>query len=177
MNRSQRIDRNRRDVTSIKTVKDVDPTSGQQFVQQSGGRSLISGAGGNKSGIWSNPLGLTNNPHYPLQNKGFRENYQDRFREVKRELIKYIYSTVDISKFSYVLLKNKKRFNCFFSNMYYVSPNYYGKNCLLVFTKLKSKYYSFLIDVKQYKRQLKLSDSNNSINIDNINVDDIYSSL
>src|SRR6185503_9966235 len=76
----------------------------------------------------------------------FRENYQDKYKETNRELIKYVYSTIDISQFRYDLLKFDQQLSKFISGVYFVSPNYSGKNCFLVFTKLKSKYYSFLIN-------------------------------
>lgn len=97
------------------------------------------------------------------RNGNFRENYQERYREINRELIKYIYSTVDISKFKYELLKHKQQLGRFISNTYYVSPNYYGKNCLLVLTKIKQKYYSFLVD----RRQLSYS-------IDKVKPDEVF---
>src|SRR5690606_34801581 len=93
----------------------------------------------------------------------FRTNNPVSFVNINRELIKYIYSTVEISKFKYEILRSKQQLGRFISNTYYVSPNYYGKNCLLVFTKIKSKYYSFLVD----RRQLSYS-------IDKVNMDDVY---
>lgn len=73
----------------------------------------------------------------------------ERYRDTNRELIKHIYSTIDISQFKFELIKYGEQLNKFISNTYFISPNYNGKNCLLVFTKIKTKYYSFLIDRKQ----------------------------
>lgn len=97
------------------------------------------------------------------QNGNFRENYQDRYKETNRELIKYIYSTIDISQFKFDILRYEQQLSKFVSGKYFVAPNYYGKNCLLVVTKLKAKYYSFLID----RRQLSYS-------IDKVNFDEVF---
>jgi hypothetical protein len=115
----------------------------------------------NNNSLISDQTNTKNNDNN--KNGNFRENYQERFREVNRELIRYIYSTVDISKFKYELLKNKQQMSRFISNTHYISPNYNGKNCLLVFTKLKSKYYSFLVD----RRQLSYS-------IDKVKLDEVF---
>lgn len=93
----------------------------------------------------------------------FRENYQERYREVNRELIKYVYSTVDISRFKYEIIRHQHQLSRFITEPYFLSPNYYGKNCLLVFNKIKSKYYSFLVD----RRQLSYS-------IDKVKMDEVY---
>lgn len=92
----------------------------------------------------------------------FKEKYQNKNREINQDLIKYIYSTIDISQFKYDLLKYEHQLNKFLTDTYYVSPNYYGKNCFLVFTKVKAKYYSFLIDRKQ------LSYSFDKVQLDNV---------
>ena len=96
------------------------------------------------------------------QANNFKEKYQNRNRETNQDLIKYIYATIDISQFKYDLLKYEHQLNKFLTDTYYVSPNFYGKNCFLVFTKVKTKYYSFLIDRKQ------LSYSFDKVHIDNV---------
>jgi hypothetical protein len=93
----------------------------------------------------------------------FKENYQDRYKEINQDLIKYVYSSIDISRFRYDLLKYEQQLNKLLFGKYFVSPNFYGKNCFLVFTKLKSKYYSFLID----RRQL-------SYTLDKVNFEEVY---
>ena len=106
------------------------------------------------------------------KNDNFRENYQNRYRETNQELIKYIYSTIDISQFKYDLLKYEHQLNKFLSDTYYVSPNYYGKNCFLVFTKLKSRYYSFMVDRRQLSYSLdKVQFDNVFIHHCNVDVD------
>jgi hypothetical protein len=93
----------------------------------------------------------------------FKENYQERYKDTNRDLIKYIYSTLDISQFKFDILRYEQQLSKFVTGKYFVSPNYQGKNCLLVFTKLKAKYYSFLID----RRQLSYS-------MDKVNFDEVY---
>lgn len=93
----------------------------------------------------------------------YKNNFQSGNRDIKQELIKYIYSTIDISQFKYDLLKYQHQMNKFISEKYYVAPNYSGKDCFLVFTKLKSKYYSFLVDKKQL-----------CYTFDKIKIDNIY---
>lgn len=93
----------------------------------------------------------------------FKENYQEKYRETNRELIKYIYSTLDISQFKFDILRYEQQLSKFVTGTYFVSPNYFGKNCFLVFTKLKTKYYSFMID----RRQL-------SYTFDKVKLDEVF---
>lgn len=93
----------------------------------------------------------------------FRENYQEKYKETNRELIKYIYSTLDISQFKFDILKYEQQLSKFIGGTYFISPNYYGKNCFLVFMKLKTKYFSFMID----RRQL-------SYTLDKVKLDDVF---
>ncbi len=106
------------------------------------------------------------------ENNNLRENYQTKYRETNQELIKYIYSTIDISQFNYDLLRYEHQLSKFISGKYYVSPIFRGKNCFLVFTKLKSKYYTFLIDRKQLSYTLdKVQFENVFIHHCNVDVD------
>jgi hypothetical protein len=41
-------------------------------------------------------------------NQDQTNNYQDKYRDTNRELIKYIYSTVDISQFKFEIIKGIK---------------------------------------------------------------------
>jgi len=94
----------------------------------------------------------------------FKENYQEKYRETNRELIKYIYSTLDISQFKFEIVRCKEQYESkFITGTYFVAPNYFGKNCFLVFTKLKTKYYSFMVD----RRQL-------SYTFDKVKLDEVF---
>lgn len=112
----------------------------------------------------------SHNPHNPHnhhnpQNNGNenRGNFQDRYKETNRELIKYIYSTVDIAQFKFDIIRYEQQLSKMISSTHFISPNYSGKNSFLVFTKIKTKYYSFMID----RRQL-------SYTLDKVKMDEIY---
>jgi hypothetical protein len=118
---------------------------------QSGGHQ----SGGHQSG--GQPM-LYNN-----DNKEFKDNYYDRFKDINRELIQYIYQTIDISQYRYDVLKYENQLNKFITGTYYVSPNFNGRNSFLVFTKMRGKYYSFLVDRKQL-----------SYTLDKVRFDEVY---
>jgi hypothetical protein len=78
-------------------------------------------------------------------NRFISNNLNDK--HTKKNLIDYIYDTLDISHFKYELLKVQDHLLNIKKN-YLISPNYNGTNCLLVFIKLAGKYFSFLLDRK-----------------------------
>ncbi len=83
----------------------------------------------------------------------------------KKLVIDYIYSKINISKFKYKLLENYTDLSSFQdSNKFYVSANFSGSNCLLVFCKMKNKNYSFLVDRKT------LSFNADQIKYDSVNI-------
>lgn len=104
-----------------------------------------------------------NKPTYKNYENKNQNNFQEKNRETNRELIKYIYSTLDISHFKFDVLKYEQQLSKFINDTYFVSPNYNGKNCFLVFTKIGPKYYSFMID----RRQL-------SYTFDKVKFDEVY---
>ena len=79
-------------------------------------------------------------------NSGSHSNEYDTSE--KKMMIDYIYSNINISKFKYKLLENYSDLSSFQDSKFYVSANFSGSNCLLVFCKLKNKNYSFLVDRK-----------------------------
>ena len=83
-------------------------------------------------------------------NKYKQNNYYDNYSsEEKKFLIDYIYSNINISKFKYKLLENYSDLSSFQeSSKFYVSANFSGSNCLMVFCKMKGKNYSFMVDRK-----------------------------
>ena len=101
-----------------------------------------------------------NNNNYNNKNESF--NYYDLSE--KKLLIDYIYSKIDISKFKYKLLENYSDLASFQDSKFYVSANFSGSNCLLVFCKLKNKNYSFLVDRKT------LSFNSEQIKYENVNL-------
>jgi hypothetical protein len=119
------------------------------------------GNNGNNSNN-SNHANYSNHVNQSDQNNN---NKLDSIRkDINQQLIKYIYSTIDISKFKYEMIEYETDMTKFISGKYSLSGNFSGKNCLLIFTKLKTKFYSFLIDRKQ------LSYSFNKLNMDNVNI-------
>ena len=83
----------------------------------------------------------------------------------KKLLIDYIYSNINISKFKYKLLENYSDLSSFQeSSKFFVSANFSGSNCLLVFCKIKGKFYSFLVDRKT------LSFNSDQIKYESVNI-------
>lgn len=91
-----------------------------------------------------------NSNKYKQNNQNNQNNYHDNYNsDEKKFLIDYIYSTINISKFKYKLLENYTDLSSFQeSSKFYVSANFSGSNCLMVFCKMKGKNYSFMVDRK-----------------------------
>jgi len=66
----------------------------------------------------------------------------------KSDILHYLFSSIALSHYKYDLLKSKKQLEVLLTQKYYVSANFYGYNCLLIFTKINDKYYSVMIDRK-----------------------------
>ena len=82
--------------------------------------------------------------------------------QLKQQLINHIYNSVDLSRFKYELLEVESQLSQLIERKYFVSANFYGSNCLLVFTKIKDKYHSFLVD------RSTLSYNPQKVNINNV---------
>jgi hypothetical protein len=83
---------------------------------------------------------------------------------VKKRIIEYIFSAVDVSKYKYTILRVESDLEAFKSDQYYISLNFNGKNCFLVLVKLGNEFYSIIVDRKQ------LSYSLEKINYDNVDI-------
>jgi hypothetical protein len=84
--------------------------------------------------------------------------------QLKQQLINYIYSTVELSKFKYKLIEYESELGLLSKQKHYLSANFSGSNCLLVFTKIKDRFYSFMIDRKT------LSYNPSQINLESIKI-------
>ena len=104
----------------------------------------------NSKYLMNKPNSLNNQTQISINDKNDKNNGHNKYRENNLELIKYIYDTINISQFKYDILKYENQLSKFVSETaYYISPNFYGKNCFLVFKRFRSKYFAYLIDKKQ----------------------------
>lgn len=67
---------------------------------------------------------------------------------IKRQLINHIYTTVDLSTLKYKMLEYENDLILLTKQKYYVSANFAGSNCLLIFMRTNGNYYSYLVDRK-----------------------------
>lgn len=90
----------------------------------------------------------------------------------KSQLINYIYKTIELSNYKYKLLETEDDLE-YLTNTdsdntmpkkYYVSANFTGTNCLLVFCKMRERNYSYLIDRKT------LTFTQNQLDYDKVNL-------
>src|SRR3989338_4990917 len=72
----------------------------------------------------------------------------DEKDQSKYRCIEHIYNSVDISRFKYELLEFKNELPQLLEKKYFVSENFSGANCLLVFIKIQDRYHQFLVDRK-----------------------------
>lgn len=74
---------------------------------------------------------------------------------LKEQLVNYIFNVVDLSRFKFELLQFDTELHQLVEKKYFLSANFSGSNCLLIFTKIKDTYHSCLIDRKSlsYNRQ------------------------
>ncbi len=93
--------------------------------------------------------------------------------KLTKQLIGRIYAETDISKYRYDMLNYESDLQKILKNKYYASINFYGTNCLLVFTKILDKFYSFTVDRQTLSYNFsKVDFSKVKINMVNINLDD-----
>ena len=99
------------------------------------------------------------------------KNFQPRQGEsnsmnthLKQQLINYIYSTVELSNFKYKIIEYDSDLPLLLKQKHFVSANFSGSNCLLVFIKIRDKFYSYLVDRKT------LSYNQHQVNPENVKI-------
>ena len=98
------------------------------------------------------------NAHIDRKNKFHNNNLYNN--TIKQQIIDYIYETINIQKYKYTILRTEEDLSLLKKTKYYVSPNYNGSSCFLVFVKLKNKFYSVVLD----KKNLSYNKNNFDIN-------------
>ena len=73
---------------------------------------------------------------------------EPRLNYTSQICVDHIYNSIDLSRFRYELLEFKNELPQLLEKKFFVSSNYSGTNCLLVFSKIKDKYYQFFVDRK-----------------------------
>lgn len=85
---------------------------------------------------------------YTKNNSNNVNNNEITDPKLKLKLINYVYEKMDLSKYKYKILKFDNELEDLKTEKHYVSPNYAGMNALLVFAKIGSGFFSFMIDRK-----------------------------
>lgn len=83
---------------------------------------------------------------------------------VKNKIFDYLFNSLNLSKYRYVMLNNIQRLSFLKKNPHYVSPNFKGYNYLMIFKSFNDKNYCVTIEKK------KMSYHKNHIDIKSINV-------
>lgn len=94
----------------------------------------------------------------------------------KRQILNYLYTSIDMKRYKYTIIDKFEDLEVLKKDQYFVSHNFCGVNCFLVFVKIYDTYHSVLID-----RKTVLYNMNDSV-IEKANVfpikirlgDDIY---
>lgn len=86
---------------------------------------------------------------YRIQQHDKTNKFDSNFSGVdqsKQELINFIFKSIDLSNYKFSELEVESELSQLASKKYFVSANFIGSNCLLVFTKIRDKYEIFLVD-------------------------------
>jgi len=89
--------------------------------------------------------------------------------KIVQQLINFIYNNIEITRFNYKIIKHESDLSLLDSKKFFISPNYNGFNCLLIFVKLRDKYYSCLINRNTLKFNIDQIDTQ-KVNITPINI-------
>jgi len=104
-----------------------------------------------------------------INGRNNNDNNKNYDSNITRQLVNYIYSSVEVSKYKYYVLKTEEDLQMLDVQKCKVSANYTGASCLLLFIKIKDKNYSCLIDRKKLSYNLSQIDYD-SLRILNVRV-------
>jgi hypothetical protein len=116
---------------------------------------------------------INKNQNNEYENYNSNSNGNSRYNsnfgvdQLKNKLVDYIYNSVDLSQFKYDLLEFDSGLVQFLEQKYFVSVNFSGTNCLLIFTKIRDKYHSFLVERRT------LSYNRYKVNIKNVKITNV----
>ena len=82
--------------------------------------------------------------------------------ETKNKIIDYLFDSLDLSKFRYIMLDNLQKLKFLKENPHHVTPNFKGSTYFLIFTKINKVNHCIAIDRK------KLSYHKDKVNVKNI---------
>lgn len=83
--------------------------------------------------------------------------------EIKKTILNYLFEKINLNDYRYHMLNSISKLKYLQTNEHYVLPNFFGKNYLMIFCKIKNQKYSVLIDRKKLKYKL-----------DDINLNEVY---
>jgi hypothetical protein len=92
------------------------------------------------------------------ENNNFNYNFNNKF------IINYIYNNIELSNYKYKIIEYESDLNILLNQKHYVSANFTGTNCFMIFTKNKDKYISSIIEKKQ------LTYNKEQVNYDNVKI-------
>lgn len=72
----------------------------------------------------------------------------------KKEILTYLFSNINLSKYRFQVLTNKSQLQMLKTDEHFVSPNFRGKNYLILFMKLNGSNKCFMIDRRKLKYSL-----------------------
>lgn len=117
----------------------------------------------NRNNNYNNRSNNRNNNNNRSNNRNNDQNDSLTY-DVKKSLIDFIYSKVQLHKYNYKMIEYESDLHPLKEQTYCISPNYTGINSLLVFKKIFNKYYSVLVDRKT------LSYNQNNVDINKLKI-------
>jgi len=93
----------------------------------------------------------SNNYEYKKRNNRHSNGGKNRYindLSVKYDIIDYVYSSINVSKYRYKMIEYMSDLYHIKENSYSITPNYNGINSLMIFIKLADRYFSVILDRK-----------------------------